>query len=33
MDEDGNIYSMNGKFIGTANTEELEVMGEDNNEV
>lgn len=32
MDEEGNIYSMNGKFIGTANTDELEVMeeGQDN---
>ena len=29
MDPDGNIYDMQGNFIGTANTGELEEMDED----
>jgi hypothetical protein len=30
MDPDGNIYDMQGNFIGTANANELEEMEEDN---
>lgn len=29
MDPEGNIYDMNGNFIGTANANELEEMDED----
>jgi hypothetical protein len=29
MDPDGNIYDMQGNFIGTANANELEEMEED----
>jgi hypothetical protein len=29
MDPDGNIYDMNGNFIGTANANDLEEMEED----
>ena len=29
MDPEGNIYDMNGNFIGTANANELEEMEED----
>ena len=31
MDPDGNIYDMQGNFIGTANANELEEMEEDGN--
>jgi hypothetical protein len=30
MDPEGNIYDMQGNFIGTANANELEEMEEDN---
>jgi hypothetical protein len=30
MDPDGNIYDMQGNFIGTANANELEEMEEEN---
>ena len=30
MDPEGNIYTMQGNFIGTANANELEEMEEDN---
>ena len=30
MDPDGNIYDMQGNFIGTANANELEEMEDDN---
>jgi hypothetical protein len=29
MDPDGNIYDMQGNFIGTANTQELEELDDD----
>lgn len=32
MDPDGNIFDMQGTFIGTANTNELEEMNEDGNQ-
>lgn len=31
MDPDGNIYDMQGNFIGTANANDLEEMGDDVN--
>ena len=32
MDPQGQIFDMNGQFIGTANTNELEELQEDNND-
>ena len=32
MDQHGQIYTMNGQFIGTANTNELEELNEDGND-
>lgn len=29
MDEDGKIFTMQGKFVGTANTQELEEIEDD----